>query len=393
MTILQINKGQLPSEVIVPASKSYANRALILGAVKTSPVTLKFVPEATDVIHLVEALKKIGLDIHQSGQTIEIRNSFPAFERDGATIETGEGGTTARFLAAFLLLGSRPYTLVLGKRLKERPWDEFINTAKAAGASATLEGDKLHLQGPMKHPARLQIDCSRTTQFATAFDLILPDTTIETLNLKSSQSYLMMNEPLKEHFRNQNVYTIPSDWSSAAYPMVFAALQQTIRFPGLTYDPFQADAKLLEVLNDLGAVETDESGLLVKKMIRPSSVELAMNDCLDLFPAMAFLLSHIEGKHKLTGLENLVHKESDRLTEVTRLLNSFQRNCSYSQDVFTIEGHSRPADQTELTLPDDHRIVMTGALFLRHHNGGKIGPSEAVTKSYPQFFSLMESSC
>lgn len=393
MTTLQIAKGQLPSVVTIPASKSYANRALILGATKESPVILKSVPDATDVIHLVDALKSAGLDVTRKDHTIEIRKSFPECEKEGATIETGEGGTTARFLAALLLLGKKPYTLVLGKRLKDRPWDELIDAAIELGATAFLEREKLYLQGPIKRPAKLAVNCSRTTQFATAFDLILQSTEIETKNLKSSQSYLMMNEPLKEHFLHQNEYTIPADWSSASYPMVFAALNQSIHFPNLNYDPFQADAKLLSVLNDLGAVETADKGLIVKKMLRPASVKLAMNDCLDLFPAMAFLLSHVEGTHSLSGLGNLVHKESDRLAEVTSLLKIFKRNCSFANDTFTIEGSTDISGAVDLILPDDHRIVMTGALFLRHHNGGRISPAEAVTKSYPEFFHLMETSC
>jgi 5-enolpyruvylshikimate-3-phosphate synthase len=34
-------------------------------------------------------------------------------------------------------------------------------------------------------------------------------------------------------------------------------------------------------------------------------------------------------------------------------------------------------------------MVMTGTLFLLHHGGGTISPSEAVCKSYPDFFNLI----
>lgn len=385
MTTLRIEKGLLPAEVKIPSSKSYANRALILAALKRNTATLKEMPEATDVGNLVEALGKAGLDIHREGSTIEIRNSFPDCETDGGRIETGEGGTTARFLAALLLLGKKPYTLVLGKRLRERPWDEFLEAAASLGAFVRLENGELHLRGPVSTPPRLSIDCSRTTQFATAFDLVFPSTEIRTENLHSSQSYLLMNEPLKEHFLHRDEYVVPADWSSAAFPMCFAALNQTIVLPGLRYDPFQADAKLLGVLNDLGAVETVSNGLLVKKILRPSSVTLAMNDCLDLFPAMAFLLSHVEGRHELSGISNLVHKESDRLSEITKLLGIFGRKCTVRNDIFEIEGGSSVCGPVALDFPDDHRIVMTGALFLRHHGGGTISPSKPLGSRIPIF--------
>lgn len=391
MSILRIEKGALPDTVIVPTSKSYANRALILAALKKNATTLRSVPDATDVTHLISALRQAGLEITSEGNTVIVKNSFPECENEGATIETGEGGTTARFLAGLLLLGKKDYTLNLGKRLRERPWDEFIRAARELGGSARLEGGKLHIQGPIRNAESLRIDCSRTTQFATAFDLVLSNTKVEPVHLLSSQSYLLMNEPIKEHFRNHHEYVIPADWSSASYPMTFAALNHTIHFPNLNYDPFQADAKLLSVLNDLGAVETSDSGLIVKKMMRLHAVDISMSDCLDLFPAMAFLVSHIEGQHRLSGLANLAHKESDRLSEMIRLLTAFGRKTIIQGDALLIEGSSRIEKHADLVLPDDHRIVMTAALFLRHHNGGTLSPADAVNKSYPQFFELMRS--
>jgi 5-enolpyruvylshikimate-3-phosphate synthase len=43
-----------------------------------------------------------------------------------------------------------------------------------------------------------------------------------------------------------------------------------------------------------------------------------------------------------------------------------------------------------LELPDDHRMIMSAALFLRFHQGGSVSPAEAVEKSYPEFFSLIK---
>jgi proton glutamate symport protein len=39
-------------------------------------------------------------------------------------------------------------------------------------------------------------------------------------------------------------------------------------------------------------------------------------------------------------------------------------------------------------VPADHRLVMTAALFLRAHNGGRLPHPDAVRKSFPNFFNL-----
>src|SRR5687768_7350158 len=156
MSTLQISKGSLPRIVKVPPSKSYANRALILAALKESPVTISNLPEASDVTFLVQALEKIGLRIKSQNAELTIETSFPQCESNDVTIDVGEGGTTARFLSALLLSGRKRYTLKLGNRLKERPWSEFIHNVKALGASAEMKDDLLILQGPVKAPSTLE---------------------------------------------------------------------------------------------------------------------------------------------------------------------------------------------------------------------------------------------
>lgn len=390
MSILRIEKGKLPSSVNIPPSKSYANRALILSCVHKGTSILKNVPEATDVTHLISALSDIGLIIRKEKQTTVIENSFPECETKDVEVYVGEGGTTARFLSALVLLGRKKYILRLGKRLKLRPWEEFLETARSLGCEASLEDDALHLRGPLQAPARLEIDCSRTTQFATAFDLVLENTRVLPTNLHTSESYWKMNAPLKDHFSSFDSYLVPGDWSSAAFPMTFAALNHEIHFPELKEDKLQADSKILDVLNKLGSVKLNATGLTVSPVISHQSITMDMSDCLDLFPALTFLLAHVKGTHLLTGLGNLAHKESDRLEEMEKILKAFGRDYKTENNSLMIHGKEELSGEVSLELPDDHRIVMAAALFLRHHNGGSLTNAESVKKSYPEFFNLLQ---
>ena len=388
MKTFRIKKGGLPARIQIPSSKSYANRALILAAIKNERTELRNIPEASDVTNLLLALRKCGLHIQEKDHTVVLENSFPACEKQEGILEVGEGGTTARFLAALLTLGKNKHTLKLGKRLKDRPWDEFLAICKDLSVSVTLDHDLLQVQGPLHLNKKLTIDCQRTTQFATAFDLILEEGNVIPINLESSESYWKMNAPLKKAIVSQSFYEIPADWSSASYPLAFAALNQEIFFPGLRFDPYQADAKFLQVLQDFAHVKISDEGISVGPAAHDKQIRLSMNDCLDLFPAMVFLAAHLNGKHELTGLSNLIHKESNRLEEMCRLLQAFERKYEVKGEVLTIEGHSRIMGEKHLTLPDDHRIVMTAALFLRHHSGGTIDQPDSVAKSYPRFFEL-----
>ncbi len=393
MQILKIPKGKLADKALVPPSKSYANRALILASLWGQGIRITNLPDATDVTNLIKCLGAIGLNPEWAGTNLCFGQSFPDCEGEGELVlDVGEGGTTARFLATLLLLGSRPYTLLLGERLKERPWEEFLDLAQLLGARATLSGRALQVQGPGIFPSSVTIDCAKTTQFATALKLlgIRTGALVIPKNLEVSKSYWRMTEELVVTFAQENsTYTVPRDWSSASYPLAFAALNHRIEFSGLSFDSLQADSKFLILLRSLGCVEETAGSIFISPLLNHRSVELDVSDCLDLVPTLSYFLAHVEGQHRLTGVENLVHKESDRLSEVIRLLSIFDRQANTNGSSILIHGSSqRISRSVDLRLPNDHRMVMAGALFLRHHAGGTIAPAEAVEKSYPRFFDL-----
>ena len=392
MKSLKLNPGKFLSTIQLPGSKSYANRVLILGALKPGKFTIHDLPESTDVTILADCLRQIGLKIKFSGTTCEIEGSFPECEIKAPEITVGEGGSTARFLASLLMKGQQPYTLLLGERLKERPWQEFIDLVNHNGGKATLAGNKLTIQGPVTLPSKLEVDCARTTQFASGVQLAFETTDVKPVNMSSSESYWKMTTFLQQMINDSDIFCVPLDWSSASYPLAFGALNQEIFFPGLSFDQFQADAKFFNLLDSLGMIKVSQKGLSVipKKMARDLSVDVS--DALDLVPALAFFLAHIEGSHKLTGIANLQHKESDRLAEVLKLLKEFERTASTDGKTLVIEGKTQIITvKKDLVFPDDHRMVMAGSLFLLHHGGGSVSPSEAVAKSFPRFFDLLES--
>ena len=252
MQILKIKKGNLKDKVLVPPSKSYANRALIIASLLKKSPKLKNLPKATDVTILLNSLNKIGLDYEEKGEYLNFLNSFPECESEQTIkMEVGEGGTTARFLATMFLLGKSTYTLILGERLKHRPWDTFIDLARSLGAIVSLQDEKLTINGPIEIPEKLEVDCTKTTQFASAFQLltvIQKKSKITPVNMTSSKSYWAMTEKMITDLCHCEVYEIPKDWSSASYPMAFAALNHQITFPGLTLDSFQADSKFADLL-------------------------------------------------------------------------------------------------------------------------------------------------
>ena len=384
-------------------SKSHANRALVLGALKGKGICLNEVPQSTDVINLLNAFKKIGLKIIQKDRSITFLNSFPECERESniksIDLHTGDGGTTNRFLIPLLALGKKEYKVFPTEQLSQRPIDELISPLKNLGVKIQIgNAPWLTIQGPInisQDQSVLKIDCSKSTQFASALKLIMAfneKIIIEAIHVKSSETYLKMTEAVIEHFKKSNNYTIPADFSSLSYPAVLAALAGEIFISNVfELDSLQADSQLLSLLKDLGAVvEFNQLGLTIKhgKSLKPFIFDVSKAP--DLFPTLVVLASKINGATTFINLEVLAFKESDRLSEMIKLLQLFE--CRFEGDgqkSLTIYGEEKRFGQSTYFEPvRDHRIVMATSLMMSLNAGGVLTNGDCVSKSYPEFWNL-----
>ncbi len=390
---LNVESGFLATPIVLPASKSHANRFLILAARRGAGTRIRQLPESDDVQLLLRALRDIGLDV-RGEMDVVFHNSFPACETASdqtLVLNVGEGGTTARFLAALVSKGRRSYILRTTGRLALRPWAELLDVLKNAGAEVRWQGNDLTIKGPVD-VTRLpkEISAARSTQFASALRLAfaIDGYHVTPTMLSSSRPYWDMTEESAVAIEAGDV-NVPLDWSSAAYPLVFAAVaKQKLILPGLVPDG-QADRAVYDLLASRGAAKFLADGIYGQGLGDRRPLQMSVLACPDLVPALAFLAAHLEGVSELSGVDVLRHKESDRLAAVIALLQQCGVAVEHDEkeDVLKITGgiQSGPWD---LQVPADHRLVMTAALFLRAHNGGRLPHPDAVRKSFPNFFNL-----
>jgi 3-phosphoshikimate 1-carboxyvinyltransferase len=393
--------------VLIPTSKSQANRMLVLAALSKNKVRLNNLPDGNDVRKMLSALAQIGLKLEYINRDVIIHNSFPACEKDDPRpeiiLQTGDGGTTNRFLMAMLGLGSKSYVLDAEGPMRARPMEELESTLKDLGVSCERGKTFWYkVRGPYKtNKARVTVDAARSTQFASAMAMALSplDIPISVINLEASENYYRMTEDLIQKFKSgENEFNVPVDGSSLSYPLALAALNGSVRIPNmLAVDPLQADFALMEILKDMGLEwSIDAAGLSLKgkKELPPLNhgQVLECNFFPDLVPTLIFLASYCNGQTLLKNIKVLRHKESDRIEECLKLLKQFNIGHHYdeSADILSIEGNATKQGQHVIHCPADHRIVMVGYLFLRFNSGGELLNIEHVKKSFPDFFQQME---
>lgn len=394
MNSINVSSNKIPPKVLCPTSKSYANRALMLAALDERPITLKNIPSSQDVIDMVENLKMMGLQIERKSDSLIVKNCFPACEKDQSQVLVGsEGGTTVRFLLTLLALGKQKYTLALKGKMTERPLDDQMITLKSLGADIKKFEDKVVIQGPIQLNQTLSIDCIHTTQFASAMLMLSRyfDFKVQTLNLKSSQAYFEMTAKIIKDFEKEEVYSIPADFSSASYLIAYAFTSQDLLVSNIhSVDTFQADSFLIELLTTLGGeLRFDYEGLHISKQQNYPGFEVDVSRCLDLTPTLVYLALFADSPTRLFGIENLKYKESNRLLEISKVLNQIGAHCEINEDLVITPAKLSIPDRLIQVAPD-HRIIMMTALILKKLGGGQLSPFKNVEKSFPEFFTIFQ---
>lgn len=394
----------------VGSSKSHSNRALILGALLGNQFTVKNISPSTDVSHLINVFKKIGLKVIEKNNEVLFLNSFPLCESETEAseidLETGDGGTTNRFLIPLLARGKKTYKLFPTERMKERPIDALVIPLKKIGVEIEHgKGDCwIKVRGPVlvKDKIQLDIDCSESSQFASALKLAffdIPLISINPKNVHSSQTYLdltneMINRVLTE---KKNSYFVPVDFSSISYPAALAVVLKgkVIIENALERDFLQADSIFLDLLQEIGAqVNFQKDGLVISNRSHLKKFQFDCSLAPDLFPTLVFLAAHIAGESKIFNVEVLKFKESNRILEMIKILKLFKCDYLYNEDEnsFSIIGKisSENINSLQIETARDHRIVMSAAMFLATNSGGELQHFDCVQKSFLHFEELFK---
>jgi 3-phosphoshikimate 1-carboxyvinyltransferase len=157
-------------------------------------------------------------------------------------------------------------------------------------------------------------------------------------------------------------------------------------------ESLQPDRVFVSIFKKMGVdIAIDGETLVVKRTSNLVGIDQNLVHAPDLFPVLAALCSLAHGPSKLFGAKQLAHKESNRLLETQKLLNSVGARFDLHEDGMTIHGGLIPLPnqkQVDFDPAQDHRMAMAGALLNLAGANLRILTPEVVDKSFPEFWSL-----
>jgi len=391
---------QLKGEINLTGSKSESNRALILQYLYPDKITVNNLSEADDTTTLQNILKSIKRT------------------QDFQTIDVGPAGTAMRFLTAFLSVCEGNFILTGSERMQQRPIGPLVDALKDLGAEIGY-GKNVHfppliIRGKKGLGGKeIHIDGSVSSQYLSACLLIaaiLPNgikMVIE--NELTSRPYLKMTLDMlakvgiDHHWENNVIDISPQtasvteiyiepDWSAASYWYSLVALSADgeIFLKGLKRKSLQGDIAIVEIMESLGVKsEFDDLGVTISKTEKSTKEELFIDfkECPDLAQTVIVCAAALGQDLKMTGLETLKIKETNRVLALQNELAQF--NVSISQ-----EGQSYYLKSSAFKCPEyavvktyeDHRMAMAFAPLVLKCGIIMIEDPEVTGKSYPDFW-------
>lgn len=410
--------GRLSGEVRVPGDKSVSHRALIFGALADGTTTVRGLAPGADVRSTRGVLQALGVEIEGDRVDVVVKGrGLGGLRPTTDALDAGNSGTTMRLMMG--VLAGHPFAskLVGDESLSRRPMARVAEPLRALGATVALTGKGTapvtvlggKLRGARVAPsvASAQVKSAlllaglhaagETTVVEPAATRDHTEKMLALFGVKVRRDGLASTVEGGARLRGAKI-DVPGDPSSAAFWCVAASLapgsELTVR--GVMANPTRTG--FLDVLARMGA-----------QIRREKSAPRAGEECVDLavraaplrgtdisasevpglvdeVPILALAAARASGPSRFRGLDELRHKESDRLAGIADILTRFGAKARVEGDDLLIDGGAslKGADVDSLL---DHRLAMTGFIagFLASGTTTVRG-ADCAEISYPSFY-------
>lgn len=411
--------GPARGRVRPPGSKSITNRALLVAALAEGRSVLRGALAAEDTEAMLGCIVGLGADVTRAGTNVTVDGLSGAIPGGRPDLHAAQSGTTARFVAATLLLSAEPVTLDADEAMRRRPMGPTIDALRLLGAEVVEDGEVGHLPFTVRSAPRaddvmpvLHVSGEASSQFASGL-LIVAVCLPHGLRLVVdgelvSRPYLEMTVSIMRHFgaavdvvddrtfvvspgryRGREL-DIEPDASGASYFFAAAAITGgRVTVDGLGSGSIQGDLAFVDVLAQMGArvsasdtATTVEGGAL-------RGVDVDLSDISDTAQTLAAVAALADSPSRLRGIGFIRAKETDRIGALVAELGGLGLGVVEEPDGLHITPGSIHGGVVRTW--DDHRMAMSMSLIGLRVPGVVIDDPGCVAKTFPTYFELLES--
>lgn len=415
---ITINASSVSGKAKAPASKSISQRALAAALLHNGTTILTGIGNSCDELTAIHIIQQLGATVYKENNKTIIISSGTVTTASNITINCGESGLAARMFLPIAALNENEKTITGNGSLMHRPFDVYEKILPTLGVHFNSNSGKLPIVISGKLQAQnISLDGSLSSQFLTGLLFAYSasernkkvcitvnqlhskpyiDMTLQTiasfgLNVPENNNYTeFVFYPGQKTGAKELQYNISGDWSGAAFLLVAAAICGNITVENLDINTTQADAKILDVLAQVGATITINECTVTVKSANLNCFIFDATDCPDLIPSLVVLAANCNGESKIIGTNRLIHKESNRVESLKHLMTVLDIPYDCSENCFFISG-KKMYNGGVIDSYNDHRIAMAAAIAaLKAKDNVKIKNALSVNKSFPEFWQILK---
>ena len=417
----------------VDSDKSISIRSFLVGAISEGVSKTSNVLESEDVISAINCLKKLGVKIVKikaKNYLIYGKGLGSLSAKNNTKLNFGNSGTLARLLIGILATTPNISLSVEGDRsLNKRSMKELIKLMSQFGAIFLPEKK---YKFPIKlistsMPIGINYTAGVSAQLKSAVIFAglnsYGNTNIterfrsrdhtENILLKNKQSIKIENRKKKkikvfgkQHLNPINI-SVPGDPSSAAFFTALTLLNKNsflkIKNVGLNktrtgfYSLLLKNSAKIKFQNIKKINEEVRGDIIVKSCkLKPIYANKSFYvNCTDEYPILFIIAALTKGTSIFKGIGDLANKESNRITEMQKVLSQIGVRSLATSNQLKIFGKGMiEAKNKKIKVPNlgDHRICMS-SFILAILTGAKIEIKnfETVNTSSPSFLKIIKS--
>ena len=431
-------------ELRMPASKSFAQRAIVAAALADGVSRLDGYSACSDSESAVRVARSLGAEVRSldDGRVLEIKGigAGPG-SVDIDSLNVGESGLLTRLMIPLsAVISGSDVTIEGEKTLLGRPMKGADRMLAAFGVQLSSDHIPLKVYGSLES-GNASISGMNGSQLISGLLMALPLTagkSTVTVTEPKSIPYMFITLDVMKRFgvvaANEmsggrdffesdgdwslcsgitfNIkggqryapadFSLEGDWSAAANFLVAGAIFGRAELTGLDTCSLQADISIMDILMDAGASlsQSDgDTGPITVQRAPLTAFSIDASNCPDLFPIVSVLAAFCQGRSRISGVDRLAHKESDRGAAILQMLSQMGVKAEVDGNDMLIEGHSLAQrcltgnllKVGRYTSHHDHRMVMALMVAGLGADGKiEIDDEECVAKSFPGFIDVFE---
>ncbi len=416
---------KLKGSIKVSGDKSISHRALILSAMSNGKAKIRNLLESDDVMRTLKILTVLGVKIiKRANYWIVYGNGTNGFIEPNKALDCGNSGTTSRLMIGAVSSNPIKCTFIGDDSLSKRSMSRVTSYLEKMGAEINITNKDflpLMITGsqrllPMSHKIEKASAQIKTALILSGLNVHgktrIIEKTITRDHTERLLKYLNVNFKIKKfkngkkeielngpyEIRSRDI-TVSSDPSSASFFIVGALItpHSKITLKNIMLNPTRtAFIKILMKMGgkikikktknmcgeEVGDITSEFSKL--KGITIPSKMSAQL---IDEYPILSIAATQAKGKTVMNGLEELRHKESDRIESTAYNLRKIGYKIEIIKNNMTINPKDIEIKNTlKIRTFADHRIAMSfSILSIIYENKLIIDNEDCISISYPEF--------